>query len=187
MRGVSPSTSEGIAGPAGLNERYVRKWLGAMVTGRVIDYEPDAKTYALPDEHAVFLTRDVAPDNLAVFAQFVPVLGPVEDATHNQARPRVVLWAIAETLKPGGTFLMQDIAGTSKLERDVDHPFGPMMYTISCLHYLTVSLAEDGENLCAIWGEEKAREPLGEAGFGSVEVSRLDHDPQNSYYVARTD
>ena len=153
----------------------------------MIDYEPDAKTYAIPDELAAFLTRDAAQDNLAVFAPFVPVLGSVGDAIHDQARPRVVLRAIAETFKPGGTFLMQDIAGTSKLERDVDHPFGPMMYTISCLHYLTVSLAEDGEDLCAMWGEEKARELFGEAGFGSVEVSRLDHDPQNSYYVARTD
>ena len=34
MAGLPPSTSEEIAAAAGLNERYVREWLGAMVTGR---------------------------------------------------------------------------------------------------------------------------------------------------------
>src|SRR5262245_40108712 len=32
-----PSTSEEIASRAKLNERYVREWLGAMVTGRVVE------------------------------------------------------------------------------------------------------------------------------------------------------
>ena len=36
----SPATSHQIARTAGLNERYVREWLGAMVTGRVVDYNP---------------------------------------------------------------------------------------------------------------------------------------------------
>ncbi|MGQ0593995.1 MAG: hypothetical protein ACT4QB_15525 [Gammaproteobacteria bacterium] len=29
-----------IANGAGLNERYVREWLGAVVTGRLVDYDP---------------------------------------------------------------------------------------------------------------------------------------------------
>ena len=36
MRTLPPSTSEDIARAAGLHERYVREWLGAMVTGRVV-------------------------------------------------------------------------------------------------------------------------------------------------------
>jgi hypothetical protein len=32
MRALPPSTSEEIAKASGLNERYVREWLGAMVT-----------------------------------------------------------------------------------------------------------------------------------------------------------
>ena len=32
-----PATSEEIAVQGGLNERYVREWLGAMVTARVAD------------------------------------------------------------------------------------------------------------------------------------------------------
>ncbi|NIW98623.1 MAG: transcriptional regulator, partial [Phycisphaerae bacterium] len=62
-----------------LNERYVREWLGAMVTGSIIDYDPDNKTYSLPKEHAVWLTREAVPNNIAVTAQWLAVLGSVED------------------------------------------------------------------------------------------------------------
>ncbi len=34
-----------------------------------------------------------------------------------------------------------------------------------------------------MWGEEKAREMLREAGFTEVEVKHLAHDFQNSYYI----
>jgi hypothetical protein len=53
------------------------------------------------------------------------------------------------------------------------------------MHCLTVSLAQGGEGLGAMWGEEKAREYLAKAGFRSVETNRLDHDFQNNWYVIR--
>ena len=34
-----PATSEELADRAGLTERYVREWLGAMVTGGIVDYD----------------------------------------------------------------------------------------------------------------------------------------------------
>jgi hypothetical protein len=36
-----------------------------------------------------------------------------------------------------------------------------------------------------MWGEEKAREMLEDAGFAKVEVEQLPHDFMNSYYIAR--
>src|ERR1700694_2722258 len=57
MAGLPPSTSEAIAKASKLNERYVREWLGAMVTGRIVEYRPDGRTYLLPPEHAAALTR----------------------------------------------------------------------------------------------------------------------------------
>ena len=45
--------------------------------------------------------------------------------------------------------------------------------------------SSDGEGLGACWGEEKARELLAEAGFTFVEVSRVEGDPLNAYYVCR--
>jgi Zn-dependent membrane protease YugP len=53
------------------------------------------------------------------------------------------------------------------------------------MHCMTVSLAQGGEGLGACWGEEKARELLAEAGFTSVEVSRVEGDPLNAHYVCR--
>jgi 2-polyprenyl-3-methyl-5-hydroxy-6-metoxy-1,4-benzoquinol methylase len=78
MAGLSPATSEQIADAAGLNERYVREWLGGMTTGRIVDYDAAAGTYSLPAHRAGVLTRAAGPDNLAVMAQFIPLLSEVE-------------------------------------------------------------------------------------------------------------
>jgi SAM-dependent methyltransferase len=79
MAALPPATSDAIARAAGLQERYVREWLGAMVTGRVVEYDPAAGTYALPPEHAACLTRAAGSDNLAAATQFIPLLAQVED------------------------------------------------------------------------------------------------------------
>lgn len=60
------------------------------------------------------------------------------DAIHDQAHPDQVLENIYRSLKPDGVFLMQDIAGSSKLENNTQHPLTPFLYTISCLHCMTV-------------------------------------------------
>lgn len=51
MRELAPSTSAEIAARAGLNERYVREWLGAMVTARVAEVDPASNRFWLPLEH----------------------------------------------------------------------------------------------------------------------------------------
>jgi DNA-binding IclR family transcriptional regulator len=60
------ATSEELASGAGLDERYVREWLGAMTAGRMVELDPETGRYALPAEHAAWLTRAASPDNLAV-------------------------------------------------------------------------------------------------------------------------
>ena len=79
MADLPPATSERIAMAAGLSERYVREWLGAMVTARIVDYDPARGTYFLSREHAAFLTRAASPNNLAATAQFIPLLAAVEN------------------------------------------------------------------------------------------------------------
>ena len=54
---LEPSTSQEIATSANLNERYVREWLGGLVTSKVIDYESETQKYSLSKEKAEFLTR----------------------------------------------------------------------------------------------------------------------------------
>src|SRR5579883_854080 len=78
MAGLAPSTSAQVADAAGLNERYVREWLGAMVAGGIVDYEPAGATYSLPAERAALLTRAAGHRNLASWMQSVPLLSVTE-------------------------------------------------------------------------------------------------------------
>jgi 2-polyprenyl-3-methyl-5-hydroxy-6-metoxy-1,4-benzoquinol methylase len=316
MSELTPATSQEIATRAGLNERYVREWLGAMVTAGVVEVDPTSTRFTLPAEHAAFLTRAAAADNVAMFTQYIGLLGGVEDdivecfkngggvpyknyprfhevmaedsglsvlssleshivplvrglserlvegirvldvgcgrgrimnrlaelysdskftgldlsqeaiefaraealakdlnniefgvadlsdfdeiavseafdfittfdAVHDQAKPLNVLKGIFRALKSDGIYLMQDIKGSSHVHNNLDHPIGTFLYTISCMHCMTVSLAQDGEGLGAMWGEEKTREYLERAGFRSIETNELDHDIQNNWYVVR--
>ncbi len=310
---LPPSTSQQIADAAGLNERYVREWLGSMVTGDFVEYDPATDTYSLPPEHAAFLTRDASPNNIAVSAQFLPLLATVEDrviecfykgggvpysaynrfhqvmaedsgqtvvaaledsilpiipqvmealdkgidvldvgcgsgralnkmaklfpnsrfkgydfseeaiataqseansqgltniqfqvkdaakldeveqydlictfdSVHDQAKPDVMLRGIHQALRPDGTYLMQDIRASSNVHGNLDHPVAPFLYTVSCLHCMTVSLAADGMGLGAVWGQEKALEMLKDAGFTTVEIKQLDHDFLNNFYIVK--
>jgi 2-polyprenyl-3-methyl-5-hydroxy-6-metoxy-1,4-benzoquinol methylase len=105
------------------------------------------------------------------------------DAVHDQAKPLNLLKGIHRSLKSDGVYLMQDIRGSSHVHNNLDHPMGTLLYTISCMHCMSVSLAQDGEGLGAMWGEEKALEYLAQAGFRAIEVHQLDHDIQNNWYV----
>jgi len=107
------------------------------------------------------------------------------DAVRHEAKPLSLLRGIHRALKADGLYLMQDIAGSSHIHKNRDHPLAPLLYTISCMHCMTVSLAQGGEGLGAMWGEEKTREYLQKAGFSSIETHRLAHDIQNNWYVVR--
>jgi SAM-dependent methyltransferase len=107
------------------------------------------------------------------------------DAVHDQAKPLHLLRGIRRTLTTDGYYLMQDIRASSDVRQNLDHPLGTLLYTISCLHCMTVSLAQGGEGLGAMWGEEKTCEYLQAAGFSSIEIHHLEHDIQNNWYVVR--
>jgi ubiquinone/menaquinone biosynthesis C-methylase UbiE len=107
------------------------------------------------------------------------------DSIHDQAQPRRVLKAIYDALKPGGDYLCVDIAAHSEVDGNMEHPLAPMMYWISTFHCMTVSLALGGEGLGTMWGEQKARELLAEAGFPKVDVARVEGDIMNNYYIAK--
>ena len=73
------ATTHEIADESGLDERYVREWLGALVTGRVVDHDAPTRGYRLPPEHAAWLTRQATPNNLAGMMQFMSMFGKIED------------------------------------------------------------------------------------------------------------
>jgi len=129
-----------------------------------------------------FITRDLSDFD---------VTAPVEeydfittfDAVHDQGQPLKVLKGINRALKADGVYLMQDIKASTFPHNNIHHPIGPLLYTVSCMHCMTVSLAQGGEGLGAMWGEEKTRQYLTEAGFTSIKTNQFDHDIQNNWYV----
>lgn len=138
----------------------------------------DAGRRGLSNAH--FEVKDVATLQNAAQFDFMTAF----DAIHDQAQPAIVLQKIAAALRTDGTFLMVDIAASSQVEENLDHPLGPWLYTISCMHCMTVSLALDGEGLGAMWGEQRALQMLADAAFTSVEVKRVKSDLFNLYYIA---
>jgi SAM-dependent methyltransferase len=68
-----PGGSSDIAERAGLDERYVREWLGAMATARIVEYDPASGRFTLPPEHGVCLTG-TSSRNLAPGSQMVSLL-----------------------------------------------------------------------------------------------------------------
>ena len=107
------------------------------------------------------------------------------DAIHDQARPDHVLAGIRRALKPGGVFLMQDIGASSNVAENKDHAIGTLLYGLSCTHCMTVSLAQGGLGVGAMWGEQLTRDFLKDAGFRHIDRHTLSHDIQNYYYIVK--
>jgi SAM-dependent methyltransferase len=133
--------------------------------------------------NVTFEVKDVATNRGEQQFDFITVF----DAIHDQAKPDVVLQGISDSLRPGGVFLCVDIAGSSHVHENYEHPLGPMLYSVSTFHCMTVSLALDGAGLGTMWGEQKANEMMRAAGFTSIDTKRIDEDPVNVYYVATKD
>jgi hypothetical protein len=104
MSTMPPATSEQIAATAGLNERYVRKWLGALVTGLIVEYDPAGGLYTLPPEHAAALTRAAGPNSLAYQAQSIPHAGSGRSRHRGELPPwrRRLIRAVPALPAPAG-------------------------------------------------------------------------------------
>jgi SAM-dependent methyltransferase len=103
----------------------------------------------------------------------VTAFGALRDPAH----PDAALAALARALRPAGTFVMREVRGVAQLERDAAHPLAPFLYAVSCLHG---AAAPPGAGSC----EQTLRRRLAAAGFASVEVHTLPHDPIHRYAVA---
>src|SRR6476660_9004075 len=147
MRDAAPSSSAEIAARAGLSERYVREWLGAMVTGRIVNIDPARNRFSLPPEHAAFLTRAAGADNIGVFAQYIALLGSVEDE-------------IVECFKKGGGVpyarfprfheVMAEDSGQSVLSSLESH-IVPLVPGLPGL--LEAGIAVSAQAIMSAWGE----------------------------------
>ena len=133
--------------------------------------------------NARFAVQDVARMNERAAFDLITAF----DAIHDQAQPAAVLQNISNALRPGGVFLMVDIAASSDLADNLENPLAPLQYSVSTMHCMTVSLALGGAGLGTMWGEQLARSMLADAGFTTVDMQRVDGDIMNAYYIARKD
>lgn len=78
MAAGDQASSAEIADAAGLDERYVREWLGGMVCAGIVDHDAATRTYHLPSHRASALTRAGGVGNVAKMAQYVALMGEVE-------------------------------------------------------------------------------------------------------------
>ena len=107
------------------------------------------------------------------------------DAIHDQRDPLAALESVRRMLAPEGCFSMIDIDSRTAHQDNMAHPMGPFLYTVSLMHCMPVSLYNNGAGLGMMWGREQAVDLLGQAGFGSVAVVEMSHDPFNVHYFCR--
>ncbi len=108
----------------------------------------------------------------------------VFDAVHDQVDPSTVLANIQRALAPGGVFFMKEPHGADALEDNLENPMAPLLYAVSTMHCMTVSLAHGGAGIGTVFGEQLARRMLAEAGFVDVEVQPAPGDPGDAVYLA---
>ena len=107
------------------------------------------------------------------------------DAIHDQTKPAEALEGIFAVLKNGGAFSMVDIAASSDLAKNMDHPMGMFLYTVSLMHCMPVGLTDGGMGLGMMWGREKAVKMLQQAGFKGVSVEEIPNDPFNLHFFCK--
>lgn len=105
------------------------------------------------------------------------------DVIHDMANPSEGLQSIHRLLKPDGVYMMVEMNVSDRLEENIN-PFASMLYSISTLYCMTVSLAEGGAGIGACMGERRARELATAAGFKSFERLQIAH-PFSAVYVLR--
>ena len=110
MAGKGPLTSDELASRTGLNERYVREWLKAMVAAEYLDYDPDTRRFVITDEQASVLADDTSP---------LSVGGPLQFTTPTVLNVHKVL----EAFRHGGGVAYSEIG--ADVPEGIARLFGP--------------------------------------------------------------
>jgi 2-polyprenyl-3-methyl-5-hydroxy-6-metoxy-1,4-benzoquinol methylase len=86
------------------------------------------------------------------------------DVVHDAVDPAGLMAGIRRSLKPDGTYLVQEVNVSDKVGENL-RPMGKMVYSVSTLYCMTTSLAHGGAGIGVAMGEAKARELATGAGF----------------------
>lgn len=71
LAGAGAVTSAELAERTGLNERYLREWLGAMTAAKYISYDPSTSRYSMSPEHAMILADENSQFFMGGFMQMI--------------------------------------------------------------------------------------------------------------------
>jgi SAM-dependent methyltransferase len=74
-----PATAADFAKRTGLNERYLREWLGGLAAASYLAYDASSGRFALPPEHASSLAEEGGPMFVGGMLQQLPALVGVLD------------------------------------------------------------------------------------------------------------
>jgi 2-polyprenyl-3-methyl-5-hydroxy-6-metoxy-1,4-benzoquinol methylase len=74
MQGKGALRAEEVVRASGLQPRYVEEWLKGMASAGYLEYEPQAQTYTLSEEHAYLLASDGTDHFAGGMFEMVPVL-----------------------------------------------------------------------------------------------------------------
>jgi SAM-dependent methyltransferase len=72
LAGAGPATIPAIAHSAGLDERYTEEMLAQLTAAGVLDHDPSAGTFHLPDERAAVIADDTSPYAMAGWLDMLP-------------------------------------------------------------------------------------------------------------------
>ena len=108
----------------------------------------------------------------------------VFDALHDQVDPAACWRTSTRALVPGGMLVMKEPRVSSNLEDNIGNPVAPLLYSVSTLHCMTVSLAHGGAGLGTAFGEQVARQLVADAGFVDLVVHEAPGDPIDAVFVA---
>ncbi len=104
------------------------------------------------------------------------------DAIHDMVDPRGALRSIRRALADDGAYFMVEPKAGDTLAENLG-PMGAMMYSISTLHCMTVSLAHGGEGIGTAISPSKIRELAEQAGFTRVRRLPIEHLAQAFYEI----
>jgi len=160
------------------------EFIGIDISGEAIE-KARRKVAAKKISNAAFFNFDAALlQNHSGFKESFDYVTAF-DAIHDQTRPLEALINVYGILKEGGWFSMVDIAASSHLAENKDHPMGPFLYTVSLLHCMPVGRVNGGRGLGMMWGRQRAVKMLQEAGFKEVQELDIPDDPFNLHFLCK--
>ncbi len=154
-------------------------------TAHVAGLDPDERSIAAAGRNAA--AAGAAVEFIQAPVDALPLDPPWDlittfDVVHDLPDPLGALRRIRAALADGGTYLMVEPRVADRLEDDLDDPFTRMLYGVSSLLCVPQSVAQGGPGLGACWGESRARELAGQAGFARFERLEV-RSPVMAFYA----